>query len=131
MKQLDLPEALATWDRPLSRLSGGERIKLQLARLLTAQPDILLLDEPSNDLDLTALGILEHFLSTWPGAALFVSHDETLIRNTANVIVHLEAFDAGKAAPRATRTPAYPTISTSRTASQIPPSGSGLPPGAR
>ena len=101
LKQLDLPEALATWDRPLSRLSGGERIKLQLARLLTAQPDILLLDEPSNDLDLTALEFLEHFLSTWPGAALFVSHDETLIRNTANVIVHLEALRR-KTAPRAT-----------------------------
>ena len=78
--------------RALGRLSGGERVKLQLARLLGEQPDLLLLDEPSNDLDLETLQFLEDFLRTWPGTVLFVSHDETLIRNTANVIVHLEAL---------------------------------------
>ena len=76
-------------------------MKLQLARLLGEQPDLLLLDEPSNDLDLETLQFLEDFLRTWPGTVLFVSHDETLIRNTANVIVHLEALRR-KTAPRAT-----------------------------
>ena len=76
-------------------------MKLQLARLLAEQPELLLLDEPSNDLDLETLQFLEEFLQSWTGAVLFVSHDETLIRNTANVIVHLEALRR-KTAPRAT-----------------------------
>ena len=101
LRSLSLPADLPSWDRPLGRLSGGERVKLQLARLLGEQPDLLLLDEPSNDLDLETLQFLEDFLRTWPGTVLFVSHDETLIRNTANVIVHLEALRR-KTAPRAT-----------------------------
>lgn len=99
LRPLSLPADLPSWDRPLGRLSGGERVKLQLARLLGEQPDLLLLDEPSNDLDLETLQFLEDFLRTWPGTVLFVSHDETLIRNTANVIVHLEALRRKTAPP--------------------------------
>ena len=82
-------------------LSGGEQQMLAIGRALMCKPKMLLLDEPSNDLDLETLQFLEDFLRTWPGTVLFVSHDETLIRNTANVIVHLEALRR-KTAPRAT-----------------------------
>lgn len=71
-------------------LSGGERIKLQLARLLMKQPNVLLLDEPSNDLDLATVRWLTHFLKQWPGALMVVSHDEHLITDVANVILHFE-----------------------------------------
>lgn len=88
--QLGVNSAFFFADRPVSTLSGGEKVKLQLARLLIGQPDILLLDEPSNDLDIDALEWLETFMNTCNLPVLFVSHDETLIERTANVIVHLE-----------------------------------------
>ena len=79
------------WDgRPISTLSGGERVKLRLALLLLDNPDVLLLDEPSNDLDLATLEWLEGFLLGCKVPVLYISHDETLLANTANVIIHLE-----------------------------------------
>ncbi|MDE6282069.1 MAG: ATP-binding cassette domain-containing protein, partial [Oscillospiraceae bacterium] len=79
------------WDgRPMSTLSGGERVKLRLALLLLDSPDVLLLDEPSNDLDLATLEWLEGFLLECRVPVLYISHDETLLANTANVIIHLE-----------------------------------------
>ncbi len=79
------------WDgRPMSTLSGGERVKLRLALLLLDNPDVLLLDEPSNDLDLATLEWLEGFLLGCKVPVLYISHDETLLANTANVIIHLE-----------------------------------------
>ena len=78
------------WDgRPISTLSGGERVKLRLALLLLDSPDVLLLDEPSNDLDLATLEWLEGFLLGCKVPVLYISHDETLLANTANVIIHL------------------------------------------
>lgn len=77
-------------DQTVGSLSGGEKVKLQLAGILMEQPDVLLLDEPSNDLDLETLEWLEHFLNTCRLPTLYVSHDETLIENTANVVIHLE-----------------------------------------
>jgi len=74
----------------LATLSGGERVKVQLARLLMEEPDILLLDEPTNDLDIPALQWLEAFIAKSRLPILYISHDETLIENTANVIVHME-----------------------------------------
>lgn len=74
----------------IGSLSGGEKVKLQLAGILMEQPDVLLLDEPSNDLDLETLEWLENFLNTCGLPVMYVSHDETLIENTANVIIHLE-----------------------------------------
>jgi len=71
-------------------LSGGEKIKIQLAKILIDQPDILLLDEPANDLDLQTLEWLEGFIKTCEQPVLYISHDETLIENTANVIIHME-----------------------------------------
>lgn len=79
------------WDgRPLSTLSGGERVKLRLALLLLDQPDVLLLDEPSNDLDLQTLEWLEGFLLNCEAPVLYISHDEALLERTANVVIHLE-----------------------------------------
>ncbi|MCI8761745.1 MAG: ABC-F family ATP-binding cassette domain-containing protein [Oscillospiraceae bacterium] len=79
------------WDgRPMSTLSGGERVKLRLALLLLDGPDLLLLDEPSNDLDLRTLNWLEEFLLGCEVPVLYISHDERLLERTANVVVHLE-----------------------------------------
>ena len=77
-------------DQNLATLSGGEKVKVQLARLLMEEPDILLLDEPTNDLDISTLQWLESFIVESRIPILFISHDETLIENTANVIVHME-----------------------------------------
>ena len=83
------PELFYDW-RPMSTLSGGERVKLRLALLLLDGPDVLLLDEPSNDLDLATLEWLEGFLLSCPAPVLYISHDETLLTRTANVVIHLE-----------------------------------------
>lgn len=77
-------------EQRVDTLSGGEKVKLQLVRILCRRPDVLLLDEPSNDIDLETLEWLETFISEWRGAVLFISHDETLLENTANMIIHLE-----------------------------------------
>ena len=74
----------------MSELSGGEKIKVQFVRLLQRRPDIWLLDEPSNDLDLPTLKWLETFMQSRRELIWFISHDETLIRRTADVMVHLE-----------------------------------------
>ena len=87
--------------RPVGSLSGGERLKLQLSRLLFDRPAILLLDEPSSDLDIAALGWLERFLVNYKGIVLYISHDEVLLERTANVILHMEHPREGKP-PRCT-----------------------------
>lgn len=74
----------------LKTLSGGEKVKVQLAKLCMGDPDILLLDEPTNDLDIATLHWLERFIVKTRLPVLFISHDETLIENTANVILHME-----------------------------------------
>ncbi len=74
----------------LGTLSGGEKVRVQLCRLLMEEPDILLLDEPTNDLDIDTLRWLEGFLRETKLPVLYISHDETLIERTANVIIHME-----------------------------------------
>ena len=74
----------------MSSFSGGERVKLQLARLLLGHPQLLLLDEPSNDLDGETVRWLEKFLITCDLAVLFVSHDETLLRRAATGVILIE-----------------------------------------
>ena len=87
---LALPKDIFYSEQILDTLSGGEKVKLQLARLLMDQPDLLLLDEPSNDLDLETLEWLEVFLQECAQAVLYISHDETLLERTAQMVVHLE-----------------------------------------
>ena len=89
-QRLGLSPALFEAARPMDTLSGGERVKVQLAALLLDRCDILLLDEPSNDLDIETLEWLSGFMRAFPGAILYISHDEVLLEETADVIVHLE-----------------------------------------
>jgi len=89
-RRLKLTVELFYSEQKMGELSGGEKIKLQLARLLLMQPDVLLLDEPSNDLDIASLHWLEEFINGAKLPVLYISHDETLLENTANKIVHLE-----------------------------------------
>lgn len=99
--QVGLPADIFYDWREMSTLSGGERVKLRLALLLLDRPDVLLLDEPSNDLDLKTLEWLEGFLLSCPLPVLYVSHDEGLLSATANLIIHLERLSR-RTTPRST-----------------------------
>ena len=90
LKKLGLSVDFILSQQTMATLSGGERVKVQLAKLLMAEPDLLLLDEPTNDLDIATLEWLEAFIAESKLPILYISHDETLIENTANVIVHME-----------------------------------------
>ncbi|EWC60040.1 ABC transporter, ATP-binding protein [Actinokineospora spheciospongiae] len=79
---------------PVGDLSGGERRRLQLARLLMAEPNVLLLDEPTNDLDIDTLQQLEDLLDSWPGTIVVVSHDRYLVERVCDRVVAL--FGDGK-----------------------------------
>ncbi|MDQ3403809.1 MAG: ABC-F family ATP-binding cassette domain-containing protein [Actinomycetota bacterium] len=82
---------------PVGDLSGGERRRLQLARLLMAEPNVLLLDEPTNDLDIDTLQQLEDLLDSWPGTIVVVSHDRYLVERVCDKVVAL--FGDGKITP--------------------------------
>jgi ATP-binding cassette subfamily F protein 3 len=75
-----------TWEMPLAHLSGGQKTRALLARLLLEQPDLLFLDEPTNHLDIDAVEWLEHALEAWHGAILIVSHDRYFLDSTVNTI---------------------------------------------
>lgn len=83
---LDLLES----ERKISTFSGGEKVKFQLAKIMIKNPEFLILDEPTNDLDIGTLEFLENFINNADIPILYVSHDETLLENTANMIIHLE-----------------------------------------
>jgi ATP-binding cassette subfamily F protein 3 len=74
------------WEMPLSHLSGGQKTRALLARLLLEKPDLLMLDEPTNHLDTEAIEWLEHTLSNWEGAVLVASHDRFFLDNTVDTI---------------------------------------------
>ncbi len=74
----------------VSKLSGGERKRLQLMRVLMANPNFLILDEPTNDLDLDTLNVLEDFLENYKGVLLLVSHDRYLIDKLTDQLFILE-----------------------------------------
>ena len=78
------------WDRPLNQLSGGWAIRVELAYLLLQNPDVLLLDEPSNHLDLRSVVWLEGFLKSYDGAIVLISHDRRFLNQIVNRIVHLD-----------------------------------------
>jgi len=79
----------AAQHRPLDSFSGGWRMRVALAALLFSQPDLLLLDEPSNHLDLEAVLWLEDFLCSYPGTILLVSHERDFLNNVVDHILHL------------------------------------------
>ncbi|WP_343520033.1 ABC-F family ATP-binding cassette domain-containing protein [Sphingomonas sp.] len=76
--------------RPLDSFSGGWRMRVALAALLFSQPDLLLLDEPSNHLDLEAVLWLEDFLQSYPATIVIVSHERDFLNNVVDHILHLE-----------------------------------------
>lgn len=80
----------AAQQRPLDSFSGGWKMRVALAALLFSQPDLLLLDEPSNHLDLEAAMWLENFLKSYRGTILLISHERDLLNNVVDNILHLE-----------------------------------------
>lgn len=89
-RSFQVPADFFYGEQRMETLSGGEKVKAQMMRLLMAEPTALLLDEPSNDIDLETLEWLEDLIIRWPGIVLFISHDETLIERTANMVIHME-----------------------------------------
>ncbi|CVK20246.1 Energy-dependent translational throttle protein EttA [Sporomusa sphaeroides DSM 2875] len=83
-------------DSSVSVISGGERRRVALCRLLLKSPDILLLDEPTNHLDAESVSWLEHFLKTFPGTVIAVTHDRYFLDNVAGWILEL---DRGRGIP--------------------------------
>lgn len=77
-------------DQVMKTLSGGERVKIGILKLLLEESDIYFLDEPTNDLDINTLEWLEKFINETDKPIIYVSHDETLLSNTANMILHIE-----------------------------------------
>ena len=80
----------AAQHRPLDSYSGGWRMRVALAALLFSQPDLLLLDEPSNHLDLEATLWLENFLKSYRATMVVISHERDLLNNVVDYILHLE-----------------------------------------
>lgn len=89
-RKFGLTEEFFYRDQQMSELSGGEKVKAQMMRLLMEDATVLLLDEPSNDIDLATLELLEKLIREWEHIVVFISHDETLIENTANMVIHIE-----------------------------------------
>ena len=83
-------------DMPVNKVSGGERRRVALCRLLLQAPDILLLDEPTNHLDAESVAWLERYLSTFPGTVIAVTHDRYFLDNVAGWILEL---DRGRGIP--------------------------------
>ena len=86
MDALQLPDS----DTPVNVLSGGERRRVALCKLLLEAPDLLLLDEPTNHLDAESVLWLEHFLGTYPGAVLAVTHDRYFLDHVAEWICEVD-----------------------------------------
>jgi sulfate-transporting ATPase len=81
---------LPPWDADVTTLSGGERRRVALCRLLLSKPDMLLLDEPTNHLDAESVAWLERFLHDYPGTVVAVTHDRYFLDNVAGWILELD-----------------------------------------
>ncbi len=81
---------LPPWDSVVGKLSGGEKRRVALCRLLLSKPDMLLLDEPTNHLDAESVAWLEHFLEEYPSTVIAVTHDRYFLDNVAEWILELD-----------------------------------------
>ena len=81
---------LPPWDAGIGQLSGGEKRRVALCRLLLSKPDMLLLDEPTNHLDAESVDWLEQFLPRFPGTVVAVTHDRYFLDNAAEWILELD-----------------------------------------
>ena len=81
---------LPPWDAKVERLSGGEKRRVALCRLLLSKPDMLLLDEPTNHLDAESVEWIEQFLQKFPGTVIAVTHDRYFLDNAAEWILELD-----------------------------------------
>ena len=81
---------LPPWDAQIAQLSGGEKRRVALCRLLLSKPDMLLLDEPTNHLDAESVDWLEQFLAKFPGTVVAVTHDRYFLDNAAEWILELD-----------------------------------------
>ena len=81
---------LPPWDADVTKLSGGERRRVALCRLLLSKPDMILLDEPTNHLDAESVAWLEKFLNDFPGTIIAVTHDRYFLDNVAGWILELD-----------------------------------------
>ncbi|MBP5474516.1 MAG: ABC-F family ATP-binding cassette domain-containing protein, partial [Bacteroidales bacterium] len=77
------------FDRPTKELSGGWRMRVELAKILLRKPNLFLLDEPTNHLDIESIQWLESFLSSYKGAVLLVSHDKAFLDNVTNRTIEI------------------------------------------
>ena len=81
---------LPPWEATIGHLSGGEKRRVALCRLLLSKPDMLLLDEPTNHLDAESVDWLEHFLQRFPGTVVAITHDRYFLDNAAEWILELD-----------------------------------------
>ena len=96
---------LPPWDAVVGKLSGGEKRRVALCRLLLSKPDMLLLDEPTNHLDAESVAWLEHFLEEYPSTVIAVTHDRYFLDNVAEWIWNSTAATASRG--RATTRPGW------------------------
>ncbi len=115
-------------DLPVGQLSGGEQARVMIARMMLEPADVLILDEPTNDLDIASLQVIEQSLETFPGALVLVTHDRFMLERLAtdilgldgtgnsNIVADVEQYLRWRetvAAPRqSTKTPTKPTAAT-------------------
>lgn len=120
---------------PVSDLSGGERRRLQMLRLLAGEPNVLLFDEPTNDLDTDTLASLEDLLDSWPGTIIVASHDRYLIERVTDTaygmfgdgrLVHLPGGVDEYLARTAERAGFAPRVGANPTAAPTGPSTGGF-----